>query len=394
MDVRELRILVLAPVGRTASLACSMLEKSGFSCTVCESVAELCRELDRGAGAALLIEEALRTNEDAALLSAALEAQPAWSDIPVTIFVADLSRTEPALRRYSQLPSGRSILLLERPIRSEALLSLMASSLRNRQRQYRMRDLLAELRLARQTADEANRAKSEFLAVMSHELRTPLNAIIGFGDLLASEVSGPLSDGQKDPIERIQKSAWHLLELIDDVLAFSRLEAGREELRLERFDAANAARDALGTIEPRARAKGLSLELTMPQKPGAIETDRRKLRQILLNLLSNAVKFTDHGSIELSVLGDGEQCILFQVRDTGDGIALEDHERIFEPFEQVDASLTRRGEGTGLGLGVSRKLAQLLGGDLFVESALGEGSTFTLRLPRSAKDARAVPVRQ
>jgi signal transduction histidine kinase len=388
----DLRILIFAPVGRTAALAGAALERAGFACRVCGAMRELCEEISRGAGAVLLLEEAIAPAGDARLLARTLGTQPAWSDLPITVLVSDPAPAAELFRMLEKLGEGRSVLVLARPIRRHALISVMTASLRNRERQYRLRDLIVELRDARRTAEEANRAKTEFLGVMSHELRTPLNAIIGFGDLLHSGVSGPLAEAQQVHVERIRKSATHLRGLIEDLLAFSRLEVGREEVHLVRADATELAREAMELVEGQAAEKGLALRVSLPDGSLEIETDPRKLRQILLNLLGNAIKFTDDGSIELAVAASGAAWVLFQVHDTGSGIAPQDYARIFEPFEQVDASLTRRGEGAGLGLGVSRKLAHVLGGELSVESRLGRGSTFTLRLPRRGGATAAPPV--
>jgi adenylate cyclase len=380
-DAVERRVLILAPIGRTAPLARDILEKAGFACEVCATMGELCTEIGHGAGAALLLEEALSAEGDARRLAEALQAQPGWSDLPVTVFVADLERTRPWFRYVSKLMPGRSIVVLERPIRAPALISLMTSLLQARARQCEVRDLMIELGRARREAEAANLGKSEFLAVMSHELRTPLNAIIGYSDLLYDEISGPLTEVPKRQVERIRKSAWHLLGLIEDILAHARIEAGKEEFKIEPVSAADLARDAATVVEPLAARKGLDLRVSVAEDRITIETDARKVRQILLNLLSNAIKFTERGEVALMLEPAPDSGVVFQVRDTGGGIAPRHLETIFEAFEQVDPSLTRREQGTGLGLGVSRKLAQLLGGELSVESELGVGSTFTLRLP-------------
>jgi signal transduction histidine kinase len=229
-------------------------------------------------------------------------------------------------------------------------------------------------------AEEASRTKSEFLATMSHELRTPLTAIIGYQALLADGITGPVTDAQRQQLRRIKVSATHLLGLIDEVLTFSRIEAAREMPRLERVDAGDVVRRAAEMIEPLAAEKSLALTVTAPPAPLVLHTDASKLRQILVNLLSNAVKFTERGEIALALRADGTHAV-FEVRDTGVGIAPEHLERIFDPFWQVERQPTRKAGGTGLGLSVTRRLADLLGGDVTVESTPGAGSTFRVRLP-------------
>jgi PAS domain S-box-containing protein len=238
----------------------------------------------------------------------------------------------------------------------------------------------AELREAMDQAQIASKAKSEFMAGMSHELRTPLAAIMGYSDLLETEVVGPLSDRQKGFMRRIKAGARHLTGIIEEILTFSRLEAGREAIHAERVDLAAIAADALSLVEPQGNQKGLAIRVALPEGPVEAVSDAGKLRQILVNLLGNAVKFTDAGEVELRVWAEGGMAG-FQIRDTGPGIPPEFMERVFEPFTQVDSSSTRQKGGTGLGLPVSRRLARLLGGDLEVESAEGRGSRFTLTLP-------------
>ncbi|HSU14239.1 PAS domain S-box protein [Longimicrobium sp.] len=230
----------------------------------------------------------------------------------------------------------------------------------------------------------ANQAKAGFLATMSHELRTPLNAMIGYVDLLLMGIPDPIPVSAQGQVERIRLASRHLLSIIEEILTFSRIEAGRETPEMEDVDLASVANEVSAIIEPLAREKGLLFHLPDEIDPPMLRTDPRKLRQILVNLLGNAVKFTARGSVGFAVeRGDGE--VLLHVRDTGLGIAPEFHEIVFEPFRQVDDAKTRAAAGTGLGLTVSRELARLLGGDVTLASTLGEGSVFTVRLPEGER---------
>ncbi|MGQ0816054.1 MAG: MASE1 domain-containing protein [Gemmatimonadota bacterium] len=237
-----------------------------------------------------------------------------------------------------------------------------------------------ELIEAKEEAEEASHAKSQFLAVTSHELRTPLTAIVGYVDLLETGVGGTLSEKQSVQVARIKAAAWHLVAIIESILSFSRVEAGREEIWLEQVDASAVARNAIAMIEPTANEKGLVLAAQLPETALPLRTDTAKLNQILLNLLGNAVKFADSGTISFAV-ARGNGTIEFRVSDEGPGIPAEAVSRIFEPFTQVDQSTTRAKGGTGLGLSVARMFADMLGGTISVQSTLGRGSVFTLRLP-------------
>ncbi|HET9423856.1 MAG TPA: ATP-binding protein [Gemmatimonadaceae bacterium] len=239
-----------------------------------------------------------------------------------------------------------------------------------------------ELRKALALAEGANRAKAEFLAAMSHELRTPIGAISGYADLLEQGLFGPIADTHRDPLQRIKSVSTHLLGIVEEILAFARLEAGREDVRVSDTDATTLLKSAVNAVEPLVVKKGLNLEVNIADRSIPVRTDVVKVGQILINLLGNAIKFTDKGGILVSVESteDGRR-VRFVVRDSGEGIAPDQLERIFEPFTQVDSTLTRRREGTGLGLAVSRQLARLLKGDLTVVSHVGSGSTFVLTLP-------------
>jgi signal transduction histidine kinase len=239
-----------------------------------------------------------------------------------------------------------------------------------------------------QQAEAANRAKSEFLAAMSHELRTPLNAIAGHAELLELGIHGQLTNEQREAIGRIQKSERHLLALINDILNFAKLEAGRVEYHVEPVQLTEVVADAISMSELQLRTKGLEWATNIA--PDAIvQTDRERLKQVLINLISNAIKFTQTGgklTVETMSRSDASPAMVYlRVLDTGIGIPREKQEAIFDPFVQVHRNLTRATEGTGLGLAISRDLARGMGGDLRVRSTTGAGSAFTLSLPRAAR---------
>jgi two-component system CheB/CheR fusion protein len=236
-----------------------------------------------------------------------------------------------------------------------------------------------ELREAKQVAEAANLAKATFLSTLSHEFRTPLNAILGYADIL--HYDGPLTAAQAQKVERIRVAGWHLASMIDAILTFARLDEGREQLGAERVDARNLAREARMLMEPLAAAKGLAFALELPGDAAWMETDPVKARQILLNLCGNAVKYTERGEVRLRVRAeDGE--VVFEVADSGIGIAPEHQARIFDRFWQVDSASTRSFGGMGIGLAAAREFSRLLGGEVGVESEEGRGSTFSVRLPR------------
>ncbi|HVS60975.1 MAG TPA: ATP-binding protein [Gemmatimonadaceae bacterium] len=253
-----------------------------------------------------------------------------------------------------------------------------------RQRAEQERDRArAEADEARQAAQAANEAKSRFLNMMSHELRTPLGAIGGYAALLEEGIPGSLTDEQRKYIARIRHNQAHLLRLVNELLDLGKIESGRIALNPGVVPVPRVVDSAYSMIEPQVRAGGLRLEVDAGDPDLRFHADRERVEQILLNLLSNAVKFTAAGgTVRITVAAEADKICLCVV-DSGVGIPADKLEAVFEAFFQVEASRSRTYAGTGLGLAISRQLARAMGGDLMVKSALGEGSTFTLSLPRS-----------
>lgn len=241
----------------------------------------------------------------------------------------------------------------------------------------------SELTAALVQAESADRLKSSFLATMSHELRTPLNSIIGFTGILLRGLAGPLNPEQSKQLGMVQASARHLLELINDVLDLSKIEAGQLQIRNEPFAVGESVARVLAIVQPMARQKQLELHCGSACDVH-MRGDRRRVEQVLLNLLNNAIKFTDRGSIRLQVDAPdaaGAGAIVFRVQDTGIGIREADLPLLFRPFRQVDDGLARQHDGTGLGLAICRRLVALMGGSIDVQSEFGKGSSFTVTLP-------------
>jgi len=241
----------------------------------------------------------------------------------------------------------------------------------------------------------ADRHKSEFLANMSHELRTPLNAIIGYSEMLQEDAVDLGAEQFTDDLKRINAAGKHLLELINAVLDLSKIEAGKMELYLERFEVAGLVRDIAAVIQPLAAKNANRLEVHCADAVGVMRADLTKVRQALFNLLSNACKFTDRGTVTLAVsreAGDRPESVVFRVSDTGIGMTPEQLARLFEAFSQADAATTRKYGGTGLGLALSRRLCRMMGGDVTAESLAGRGSTFTIRLPAEVPEVVEEPV--
>ena len=306
---------------------------------------------------------------------------------------------EPLIGREVSL-DGRTFLLSAVPFpEGESIFVGFQDVTELRKVQERLQALVEELDLQRRRAEDASRAKSMFLANMSHELRTPLNAILGFGQLLLSDAAGSLNERQKRYVEHILESGRHLLDIINDILDLSRVEAGKVEMKVEPTSVKEVVREGLAMVQMKARNHNISLSMDV-EDGLEVPADPRMLKQILFNLLSNAVKFTpDGGSVKVTAKRakaeelpkrpeteglEGEWAVV-SVSDTGIGIAPEDQDRIWREFEQVDNELSRRYEGTGLGLPLTKRLVELHGGRIWVESEPGKGSTFTFVLPLERK---------
>jgi PAS domain S-box-containing protein len=258
--------------------------------------------------------------------------------------------------------------------------TLVSSSIRDITDRKRFERTLQEKNIE---LEKASQAKDRFLATMSHELRTPLNAIIGFTGTLLMKLPGPVNVEQEKQLRTVQTSAKHLLSLINDLLDLAKIESGKVELNFELVSCQDVIQDVAASLRPAAESKGLKFDVGVPSIEVVVRTDRRALNQILINLANNAIKFTEHGSVRLELsqrCDDGRNLTEITVADTGVGIGIEDQAKLFQAFAQVGPGGRRRAEGTGLGLHLSQKLAELLAGQVILESALGKGSRFTLVL--------------
>jgi signal transduction histidine kinase len=243
-------------------------------------------------------------------------------------------------------------------------------------------ELNAKLKERQEKLEEAMGVRNRFYASMSHELRTPINAVIGYSTLMIDNIYGPLNDKQREGLQRTLRAARHLLELVNDVLDLSKIEAGKIELTLASVNVSNLIDDLFVTVRPLADEHGTQLTFNRPENDVTIVTDPRRVRQILLNLLSNAIKFGSKKPIVVESIPEDDGGVSIRVIDQGEGISPEDQQRIFEEFVQVSP---HQQMGTGLGLPISRRLAVLLDGSLSVKSEIGMGSTFTLRLPQEGQ---------
>jgi two-component system, chemotaxis family, CheB/CheR fusion protein len=370
-------VTVLAPTPQDAKYCDQVLREHGVPADFVTTVYEVTTRIRGGAGVILIAQEFL-TSEAMDHLRQAVNEQPSWSDVPILVLLA---QGESSTRVISKLLSIGHVTLIERPLRIALLVSILKAKLRDRARQYEVRDLL-------QKAQLANESKSEFLANMSHEIRTPMTSILGYAELMTDLVENEEALGY---LATIRRNGDFLLGIINDILDLSKIEAGKFDIDLERFDPTRIIEDVLSIMEIRANEKGLSLDVKYTNAiPQLIESDAKRLKQILINLVGNAIKFTNQGGVKIAVgfvemlspdsfLETSSAGLLrIDISDSGIGMTPEQQERLFKPFSQGDSSITQRFGGTGLGLAISQRLATMLGGKIIVDSAINDGSTFTL----------------
>jgi signal transduction histidine kinase len=370
-------VLILAPTFNDASIAVSVLVEAGIYSVACKSLEDLCvrlgKNLSSECGAIIISEEAIGI-EEISYLRKELEKQPPWSDIPIILLTGnDIART---IELFSK--SG-NISLLERPFSRLTLIRSVEVALRARRKQYEVRTLLEALHQSKEDAEKANFSKTQFLANMSHEIRTPIGAILGFTDLMKNPVNAPEENIKYMGI--VERNSQQLLRLIDDILDLSKVEAGKMTMEIIEFSLTEMLADFISVMTFKAQEKQIKFKFKFDSPvPDIICSDPVRLRQILINIVGNALKFTDQGHVELRI-SFANPVLKFTIADTGIGISKAQESHLFLPFSQADTSTTRKFGGTGLGLVLSRRLANALGGKLeLIESKEGHGSTFLIEI--------------
>ena len=373
----EDRILILAPTGRDAQLACEILEKAGLESVPCHDEAHLCREIEAGAAVAILVEEALHPWTVHALLGA-LGKQGPWSDLPLIVFTHQRSG-ESVMETLGPLGNAT---ILERPVRVSTLVSAVKAGMRARRRQYEVRDLL-------QRQIEADRRKDEFLAMLGHELRNPLAAIRNALWLLEETGSGNEREARQREV--IERQTHHLVRMVDDLLDVSRVTLGKIGLQRQRVNLEELVQRCVSDLGMGRLAETHEQKLEASTRQVFVEGDPVRLEQVICNLLHNAIKYTPRGgSISISCGTERDQAVI-RVKDTGVGISAEMLSKVFEPFTQVESSRTRSEGGLGLGLPLVRSLVELHGGTVAAQSrGRGQGSEFVVSLPK-VEDRRESP---
>lgn len=413
----DLRVLIVAPVGKDARLIGDALAGVGIASALCVSVAAACREMESGAGALFLTEEAFENEGAVNAIATALQRQPRWSDLPLVIcYGKDHPLSRSFLGSLSLLDSLGHLTLLERPMNPRLLHNAVRSALRSRARQYERRNadaerqklldelqaakdaaenaskavqaLLGKEKEARQASEEAGRSKDVFLATLSHELRTPLNAILGFSELLPLETPG--SPDFEAALSAIVRNARAQRDLINDILDVSRIISGKLHVEKAPVDLVGLVDDALESCRPAAREKNISVTLVSDFKQARVLGDQTRLQQVIWNLLSNALKFTPIGGVVRVEMRKAREGCELSVSDNGDGIEADFLPFVFDRFRQQDGSFARRHGGLGLGLSIVQYLVEAHGGEISVTSGgKGKGAAFCFALPLLADNQTA-----
>lgn len=398
----ETRVLLLTPTRRDGELTSSFLAKAGLFSLVCNDMSHLAREIETGAGAVLLTEEAIASGGMREML-VALQNQPAWSDLPIVLLTrggAAAAGGDPALRSLT------NVTLLERPAPIQSVVSAVQSAVRARQRQYQIREqieairianderqkLLESERAARQEAERVSKVKDEFLAKLSHELRTPLTPVLM--TVSALELNTDLPASVLEDLKMIHRNVELEGRLIDDLLDLSRITSGKLNLQFDRIGLSDLLRHVCEICIGNFHEKGIRLHRNLSEQAGDVVGDSARLHQVFWNLLNNAAKFTPEGGdvyVTAEHIDDGN-AVRVTIGDTGIGMASEALPRIFDAFEQGELRITRKFGGMGLGLAICRLLVEAHRGTIRAESdGLGKGSTFVVELPAiSPKEAAAV----
>ena len=366
------RILVLAPIGRDGELAARAVREEGLEALVCSNASDLCMQMELGAGAALITEEALSL-EGVRRLVEQIAKQPPWSDFPVVVFSA--LKSARGERPVDRLARMINVTILDRPVHVRTAMSAIGSALRSRRRQYEAR--------------RAIRQRDQFLAMLGHELRNPLGAIV-LASYTLNELTGedPLLQKQCGVIERQTK---HLTRLIDELLDVARITSGKVTLQRKAVDLTNLVDDALQTLSGAIRASHLTMEVDLPRERVFVNADAVRLEQVVSNIVTNAIKYTPPGGhIAIHLRANSEQTSL-SVNDSGVGIAPALLCTVFDLFAQAEDTLARSRGGLGIGLTVVRQLVELHGGSVVAKSGgIGKGSEFVVTLPRVPAPPQAV----
>lgn len=386
-EARDHRVLLLAPTRKDASTTESLLQRAGIAVTSCATFDDALRELAHGVGVLIIPEEAMTPAHNARLVEA-LRDQPPWSDLPVLVLAhagASSAATDEAVRILG------NVTVLERPLRVPTLLSAVRTSLRARQRQYQIREHLAERVRAEEALRQADQRKDEFLATLGHELRNPLAPLVSGMHLLRLD---GVDDARANRVMSVmERQVTHLVRLVDDLLEVSRITRGLIEVRHDPLDLVAAVKAALDTCRPVLVAAGHHLNVDLPQERIPVSGDSVRLTQVFANLLTNAAKYTNAGGqIHVRVSQAGDRATV-SVRDNGIGIPASHLASVFEMFMQVDRSNRRAQGGLGIGLTLVRTLVQMHGGRVEARSAgVDQGSEFVVELP--VLDAQALESEQ